>query len=119
MAILEAMSYGLPVLAPIVGGNGELVIDGKVGFLYPSDDLGAFVEKFELLYRDSRLRGQLGSKAREYVAENFGLEKMVRVYQPFFTLAGMARTGPCLVAGEKLVVSGLAGFVDGDLAARS
>ena len=62
MAILEAMSYGLPVLAPIVGGNGELVIDGKVGFLYPSDDLGAFVEKFELLYRDSRLCGQLGCK---------------------------------------------------------
>ena len=84
MAILEAMSYGLPVLAPIVGGNGELVIDGKVGFLYPSDDLGAFVEKFELLYRDSRLRGQLGSKAREYVAENFGLEKMVREYEGIF-----------------------------------
>ena len=35
MAILEAMSYGLPVLAPIVGGNGELVIDGEVGFLLP------------------------------------------------------------------------------------
>ena len=84
MAILEAMSYGLPVLAPIVGGNGELVIDGKVGFLYPSDDLGAFVEKFELLYRDSRLCGQLGSKAREYVVENFGLEKMIGQYQSIF-----------------------------------
>jgi len=84
MAILEAMSYRLPVLAPIVGGNKELVIDGEVGFLYPSDDLGAFVEKFELLYRDSRLCGQLGSKAREYVAENFGLEKMVREYEGIF-----------------------------------
>lgn len=100
MAILEAMSYGLPVLAPIVGGNGELVIEGEVGFLYPSDDLGAFVEKFDLLYRDSHLCGQLGSKAREYVAENFGLEKMVREYERIFTLVDMAHNAqrPSLVA---------------------
>jgi len=99
MAILEAMSYGLPVLAPTVGGNGELVIDGEVGCLYPADDLGAFVEKFELLYRDSRLCGQLGCKAREYVAENFGLEKMVREYERIFHPGRHGSNGPCLVAG--------------------
>jgi glycosyltransferase involved in cell wall biosynthesis len=84
MAILEAMSHGLPVLAPLVGGNGELVVDGECGFLYPFDDLGAFVESFELLYRDSHLRGRLGSGARQYVLENFGLEKMVRDYERIF-----------------------------------
>jgi len=84
MAILEAMSYGLPVLAPTVGGNGELIIDGEVGCLYPADDLGAFVKKFDALSRSSDLRGQLGTKALKYVIENFGLERMIGEYQSIF-----------------------------------
>ena len=100
MAILEALSYRLPVLAPIVGGNKELVIDGEVGFLYPSNDLGAFVEKFELLYRDSHLCGQLGSNAREYVVENFGLEKMIGEYQTIFHSSRYGSHRGCLRAGR-------------------
>jgi glycosyltransferase involved in cell wall biosynthesis len=84
MAILEAMSYGLPVLASMVGGNGELIVDGEVGCLYPADDLEAFLEKFDELYRSPELRRQLGSRAQEYVRENFGLEKMMDKYQNVF-----------------------------------
>jgi len=84
MAILEAMSYGLPVLAPMVGGVGELITNGEVGLLYPPDDLSAFVEKFDPLYRSCELRDALGSKAREYVTERFGLEKMIHEYQRLF-----------------------------------
>jgi glycosyltransferase involved in cell wall biosynthesis len=84
MSLLEAMSYGLPVLAPIVGGNPELLIDEQVGFLYPADDLGAFVEKFELLHCDSNLRSQLGIRAREHVIKNFALCRMIQEYQSIF-----------------------------------
>ena len=34
MAILEAASYGVPCVAPRVGGIPEIVVDGKTGLLY-------------------------------------------------------------------------------------
>ena len=39
--ILEAMATGLPVIATAVGGNPELVVDGKTGTLVPSGDPAA------------------------------------------------------------------------------
>ena len=39
--ILEAMATGLPVVATRVGGNPELVVEGKTGTLVPSSDPAA------------------------------------------------------------------------------
>ncbi len=36
-SIMEAMSYGIPVAAPDVGGIKELVVPGQNGFLWPPD----------------------------------------------------------------------------------
>jgi glycosyltransferase involved in cell wall biosynthesis len=38
VTIVEAFSMGLPVVATDVGGVRDLVVDGKTGFLVPSDD---------------------------------------------------------------------------------
>lgn len=37
VSIMEAMSFGIPCVATDVGGNGEIVTDGKSGFLIPKD----------------------------------------------------------------------------------
>lgn len=37
VSIMEAMSYGLPIIATDVGGVSEMVIEGKNGFLLPKD----------------------------------------------------------------------------------
>jgi len=48
-SIMEAMAFGLPILASNVGGMKELVNE-NVGFLLPKDDIKVWVEKIRELY---------------------------------------------------------------------
>lgn len=65
--ILEAMAYGLPVVATSVGGVRDIIIDGKEGLLVPSDEEAAMAEALGKLLTDAGLRQQLGAAARQRV----------------------------------------------------
>lgn len=72
-SILEAMSYGLPVIAPNVGGISEVVIDGETGILLPSlpndDDMAAsYVQAILKLMGDPDLSAKLSQGARQLVS---------------------------------------------------
>src|SRR5690606_19093422 len=45
MTVLEAMSFGIPIIAPPVGGPSELVSDGFNGFLIDSRNIELLYEK--------------------------------------------------------------------------
>jgi glycosyltransferase involved in cell wall biosynthesis len=73
-AILEAMSYGLAVVAPDIGGISEIVIDGETGILLPSlpkdDEMAAsYAEALLILMNDPDLSAKLGHQARAFVGE--------------------------------------------------
>lgn len=78
--ILEAMASGLPVLATGVGGNGELVVDTKCGFLFPSGDDARLKELLFRCASDFSLRGSLGGAARTRCLEHFSLAAMAAAY---------------------------------------
>lgn len=63
MAIVEAMSCGLPVVAFHSGGIPEIVEDGKNGFLVQSGNLDALTEKTALLINDKVLRKTFSESA--------------------------------------------------------
>jgi sugar transferase (PEP-CTERM/EpsH1 system associated) len=65
--ILEAQACGLPVVATRVGGNPELVQDGKSGLLVPAADPQAMAGALWRYARDGDLRRRHGAAARRRV----------------------------------------------------
>lgn len=55
LTVLEAMSFGIPVIVPPVGGPAELVSDGIHGFLVDSRDGGELNRRLMQLYASSEL----------------------------------------------------------------
>lgn len=80
MTILEAMSRGLPVIAPRVGGIREIITSGEDGFLVDGRDPRIFAERCLQLYRDQQLRHAISMAAREKVVREFSDVKMVDSY---------------------------------------
>lgn len=62
--ILEAMGCGLPIIASDVGGNNEIVHEGKNGFLISNNDTGALAEVMAKLINDKETREQMGKHSR-------------------------------------------------------
>ncbi len=77
MALLEAMSFGLPVIATPVGGVPEIVTHERDGLLVPSGDIDALAAAITRLTSDPELRERLGRAARETVARRFSLDAAV------------------------------------------
>jgi glycosyltransferase involved in cell wall biosynthesis len=78
LTLIEAMAYGLPVIAPPVGGPSEIVIKA-VGFQISCYDMENLVEHVNLLMTNHQLYQQLSqaavSEATKYHKQHF-LEKI-------------------------------------------
>lgn len=72
MALLEAMSTGLPVVVTPVGAIPEVVTEGEQGHLVPVEDIDALTAALQGWTPD-RL-AQAGRAARERIAERFSHE---------------------------------------------
>jgi len=75
IAVVEAMGYGLPVIAYRSGGIPEYVINGKNGFLFDQLDKSSLIKKVnELTSLASSKYIEMGKEARK-TAEKFSEEK--------------------------------------------
>ena len=67
MVLLEAAATGVPVVASLVGGIPEGVLDGHTGFLVAERDAGALARSMATLLHSAELRHQMGAQARRFV----------------------------------------------------
>ncbi|OKJ05249.1 glycosyltransferase [Kitasatospora sp. CB01950] len=65
VALMEAMTSGLPSVVTRVGGMPEVLDDGAEGRLVPPDDPAQLAAALEELASDAGLRGRMGAAARE------------------------------------------------------
>ncbi|MFX1679518.1 glycosyltransferase family 4 protein [Mitsuaria sp. CC2] len=80
LAILEAMSSGVPVLASDIPGNHHLVQDGSDGRLFPLDDDQALASALIDLVDDHALRSRFSAQARAKVLRHYRLsDRMDRI----------------------------------------
>lgn len=87
MSVLEAMSWGLPVVTTRVGGIPELVTHGRDGLLIDSGDVLALSTSLIDLISSSERRELLGSAAKQRVLDGFSdkaiLPKIEELYIDF------------------------------------
>ena len=84
LSILEAMAKGKPVVAPMVGGIPEIIMDGEEGFLIESRESKEFAAKCLSLIRDRQLLEQKGNKAHKKIQENFSSGQMADIYHDLY-----------------------------------
>ncbi len=90
VAIVEAMSVGVPVVTTPVAGIPEVVRDGHTGLLVPPHDPVALADTLERVLGDPGLRARLAIAARE-VAAGFDLTRTVAGLRGLFAAAGESR----------------------------
>lgn len=74
LVYLEAMSYGLPVIASPEGGAQYVVTEGEDGLFVDYVDNEGLVDAFETLSNDS-YRQRLSKGAQKAVNEKYSFEK--------------------------------------------
>ena len=75
MALIEAMAYGVPVIATRTGGMPEL-LEGGAGVLVPPADSDALADALERVLGSPELRAELG--ARRPTARRGGVRRRRR-----------------------------------------
>jgi len=80
IALLEAMSAGLPVIATKVEGVEELIAEGEHGFLVPTGNPEALADAIIKLLAAPQLRHKMGRAARSKVMELYTAERMCEHY---------------------------------------
>lgn len=88
-SLIEATAIGRPIITTLSIGCKDTVDDGVNGFLIPTKNVDALVEKLKLLIDNAELRQEMGKAARKKAENEFSLdvviEKHLSIYQELIT----------------------------------
>ena len=97
MALLEAMSWRLPVITTPVGGIPRVIENEVNGLLVAPGDIEGLAAAIRRVLEDPALRERLGSAARVTIETHFSLpdaiDKLSRIYQRFGLEAHTSMSG--------------------------
>ena len=84
VVLMEAMSYGIPVISTNISGIPELVRDKKTGLLISPDSPGELTSAIVEIIENEGLRSEIISGARNIIENEFSFEtnlnKLIRVF---------------------------------------
>ncbi len=76
VALMEAMSLGMPVVSTYHSGIPELIQDGVSGFLVPEREVDALADRLQYLLEHPQRWPELGRAGRRAVEEHFNIDKL-------------------------------------------
>jgi glycosyltransferase involved in cell wall biosynthesis len=81
MGVIEAMAWGVPVVAWNNAGTTVTVSHGESGFLADPFQIGSYAEAIVRMLMDPMLRAQMGHAARERTEMLFSWDRHVRILE--------------------------------------
>ena len=78
LTLKEAQLMKKPVVATNVGGNQEMMIDGKTGFLVQQGNHEQLIDKLSLLLEDKELAKKMGNEGRKFIEDTFNWELVTK-----------------------------------------
>lgn len=83
--LLEAAACELPIVATAVGGNAEVTLEGKSGFVVPASRPDALADAMLKVSSMSGIeREQLGLEGRQHVVHGYDLEHITSEYEALY-----------------------------------
>lgn len=84
MTILEALAFGVPVIASRLGGREEIVSNGETGYLFAPGDAGDLASKALKILADPALRHAMSQAALQHFESRFSprrsYERLMEIY---------------------------------------
>lgn len=93
MALLEACASGLPIVATDVGGNREIVVDGRNGRLVPAADPEALAQALGAMLSASDQAGAFGAAGRAWALAEASVARMAARYEALYRAPRVAPAG--------------------------
>ncbi len=84
MVILEAMSFGKPIIASNVGGIKEIVLNGDNGYVLENDPT-VFADMIQLILSDNAMLNSMSRRSEEIFKEMLTIDNMVDGYMNVYT----------------------------------
>lgn len=84
LVMVEAMDYGLPIIAHNSGPVPEIVKNKNSGLLVPLDNRKALIYAIHSLVNDQALRERLGNAGRQRAVNLFDIVKISKKYEKVF-----------------------------------
>ena len=83
ISVLEAMSYGLPIIAPNVGGIPDIVTDNENGYLFETNNVQDLIGKMTSILENKTNLELFSNKNLERI-KAFSIDKTKDEYKKFF-----------------------------------
>ena len=87
--ILEAGLMKKPVVASAVGGNVEVILDGKTGFLVSPNDSSLWRERISYLLDNPSICRKIGEAAFRHIKNNFSREVITKKIEGLYLSANV------------------------------
>ena len=84
VSVLEAMAWGLPVIASDIPGHRSVIDPGKTGFLYELNNVGELVDRVTAVATDTELARAVTAGARALVQEHYSDTRLAQQHADLY-----------------------------------